>query len=1000
MKRRLSGITVRWKVESHAQDSLASIGSAFPGENSMTSFNNRLTGRLLLLLVSLAFWGCDDGDAGADGMTGGMTGDGGSDITGGVMGGTMGGTPMGGSGGTPECSCDRELECNAANECVEVDPCERDTQCVEGNICTNGGCVPGCVADAECANADATTPLCVDGRCGACRADDDCFGASTCDADTRACAEPEMCTDSRECLDGNICVGSVCEAPFDCAGDDANCETGFICAASGECIPNPDGPCQTNDDCVVIGEVCRTDLRPPSCGPCEADEHCPGNQLCDGGACVESEECVDDNDCLGERLCAGGACTAGDCTDDEFEENDDAESAQGVIGGLVRGLVSCAGDADFYALELEADSAATVIVRQLDQNADLMLSALSSDGDVLDSSDTNQPTEALVLGPYPSAQTIHLLIQQSGSPGNAAYTLQIELVDAQECVDDRFDAGAGDDDFATGRRVRNEGEPAFEDDVNGRLCPGDVDYICFYLNRELFEASVNVLTGNPTITGELVDDRNEVLADATWSRDESPTLAFQANGATTYCLRLSSDELGGSYEVELNAFDRAVRDLCDEGESLSLEGGSGTVDQQLLDRRGDDAIRASCSPEADGAEKVYVITVDDPERVEAEGEAVCAQTPCLFPPLMLTAHLSGEPNGTFGDPAVSIRSQCTSAGAEVACSNGSVNPDEPYRPVFNPAVARTPITAPGEYSVIVDGSRIGNSPAYRLQVETGPLSSAPINDACNFAAALPFNDDGATEFNVSLDQAADDLFGCAELGGPDAVYRVEFARSSYVRIQTVAPSGGFAVGAYLTRACGEGEPEMCGFGFEGAVEAGEYFLVIDGADQNSRGRVAVQMVVEPFADAPVNETCETAVALNGAEGEVSGDTRSALDDYIMRDANQCTGHNTRGGDVVYALPVEVDQDIFVQAEPIGGWDLALYLVGDCADAPGSPAVCADSAITESLTYTADATGNVYVVVDGSNGEAGEFSLRWGLVECRLPVDCDSGVCTNYRCVAD
>ncbi len=970
----------------------------------MTSLKYRLGSRLFLLMISLAFWGCDDAPVDGDGAMGGMMGAGGEGGDTGDGGAAGGGMPIGGMGGAPDCTCDRELECNPAGDCVEVDPCERDTQCFENNICTNGGCVRGCAGDAECAAADPATPLCVEGRCGACRGDDDCFGASTCDIETRNCAEPEMCTDSRECADGNICVGTVCEPPFDCAGDDANCEAGFICAASGECIPNPDGPCETDADCVVIGEVCRTDLRPASCGPCESDDHCPGNQWCDtdgdAGVCAEPDECADDTDCVGGRVCAGGACAAGDCVDDDFEENDDAAGAQGVISGLIRGLMSCAGDADFYTLELPADSAATVLVRQLDQNADLVLSALSADGDVLDTSDTNQPTEALVLGPYPSAQTISLRVSQSGSAGNAAYTLQIELVDAQQCVDDRFDAGAGDDDFATGRRVRAQDQPAFDDGITGRLCPGDTDYICFWLERELFEATVTVLTGNPTIVGELVDDQNEVLAEATWSRDAAEPLDFQANGATTYCLRLRSDELGGSYEVHLNAYDRAVRDLCDEAESLSLEGGSGTVDQQLLDRRGDDAIRATCSPEADGPEKVYVVTVDDPDRVEQEGEGVCAQTPCLFPPLMLTAHLSGEPNGTFGDPAVSIRRECTSAGAEVACSNGSVNPDEPYSPLFNPAVARTPVTEPGEYSIVVDGTRIGDVPAYRLQVETTPLASAPINDACDFAAALPFNDDGATEFNVSLDQAADDLSGCAELGGPDVVYRLEFARSSYVRLQAVAPSGGFAVGAYLTRACGEGEPERCGFGFEGEVEAGEYFLVIDGANANSRGRVAVQMVVDPFGDAPINETCDTAVALNGAEGEIAGDTRAALDDYVMRDANQCTGHNTRGGDVVYALPVEVDQDIFVQAEPDGGWDLALYLVGDCADAPANPLVCADEAITESLTYTPDETGNVYVVVDGSNGEAGEFSLRWGLVECRLPVDCDSGICTNYRCIAD
>jgi hypothetical protein len=160
------------------------------------------------------------------------------------------------------------------------------------------------------------------------------------------------------------------------------------------------------------------------------------------------------------------------------------------------------------------------------------------------------------------------------------------------------------------------------------------------------------------------------------------------------------------------------------------------------------------------------------------------------------------------------------------------------------------------------------------------------------------------------------------------------------------------------------------------------------------------MVVDPFPDAPVNETCETAVALNGVEGEVTGNTQNAADDYTLLDANPCTAHNTEGGDMVYVLPVEVDQDIYIQAEPVGGWDLSLYVVSDCDDVVRNSLGCADSAITETTTFVADQTGDVYVVVDGSNGESGDFNLRWGLVDCRLDVDCDAGACDNYRCVAD
>ena len=73
--------------------------------------------------------------------------------------------------------------------------------------------------------------------------------------------------------------------------------------------------------------------------------------------------------------------------------------------------------------------------------------------------------------------------------------------------------------------------------------------------------------------------------------------------------------------------------------------------------------------------------------------------------------------------------------------------------------------------------------------------------------------------------------------------------------------------------------------------------------------------------------------------------------------------------------------LFFDAE--GAGDLALYVVEDCGDLPGSRLACADEAITESVDFVANEAGNVYVVVDGSNGEAGEFTLAWGSVECRL-----------------
>ena len=93
------------------------------------------------------------------------------------------------------------------------------------------------------------------------------------------------------------------------------------------------------------------------------------------------------------------------CMDDMLEENDNAEQASEIIAGVVRDLVSCGDDADWYAVVLPADHAATISVRQADSDVDLSLAVRNIDGAVLADS-AGQPVEAVVVGPYPSERSM------------------------------------------------------------------------------------------------------------------------------------------------------------------------------------------------------------------------------------------------------------------------------------------------------------------------------------------------------------------------------------------------------------------------------------------------------------------------------------------------------------------------------------------------------------------------------------------------------------------
>ena len=273
----------------------------------------------LLGLVILVFSACSGGDSnggdpapgGGDTMAGEMGdnggdrpgpspgGDamGGSDMSGGVNG--MAGAPSGGTGGDSGCTCPRELTCDAEGARVEANPCERDAQCKEGNICEAGECIAGCADDSACRMLSAGTDRCVDARCVECGEDDHCPGNTTCDADTKTCVEGANCTESADCLTGRTCVDGACQGDPRCPM--TPCLEGRTCQmATGLCIPNTDGPCETNRDCVdpfvCVGEGIRA-----RCGRCMADSDCGPGNTCEilraGNRCAEPSVCESSDQC-------------------------------------------------------------------------------------------------------------------------------------------------------------------------------------------------------------------------------------------------------------------------------------------------------------------------------------------------------------------------------------------------------------------------------------------------------------------------------------------------------------------------------------------------------------------------------------------------------------------------------------------------------------------------------------------------------------------------------
>jgi hypothetical protein len=518
--------------------------------------------------------------------------------------------------------------------------------------------------------------------------------------------------------------------------------------------------------------------------------------------------------------------------------------------------------------------------------------------------------------------------------------------------------------------IRYSSNESFSNEVKGQVCLDDTDYLCFEMRRgELLSIKGSIDLGDALVIGSLIDPQGGMIAEGRWSADQNPSnISQEVEQSGRYCLALNSDDENGRrtgqgrYTLELNGVSPELADLCDAKQILMISdnrgGDSGTLS-------GDDVLRASCAPNSNGPEMVYTVNVTEPS--------------------LIVATVSGSSAGSFGDPVLSLRGQCDQDNSEIACSARGYDVNNPFIIPPNPAVLRAALVPPvdpvtgegvGQYSLIVDGEDVGDDPRYQLDVQLRPLAPPPINENCDRVSELNLID-GVAVVETSLDQARSDLSTCGQ-NGPDATYQFTLDTASEVLIQVGSKPADFPVIVSLSDQCG-GPEIACGFGVNETLEAGTYHLTVAGADEMSRGLTELQITATPLPSTPSNDTCDNAIALEGDSGMVTGNTTGASNDYELGANNLCTRYNSNSGEVVYRYTGRANQAVTFTAVPQEGWDLSLYILSACQGNIENACITGqDEALTETLTFTPSNNAEVYVVVDGANGEAGAFELSWSL----------------------
>ena len=122
------------------------------------------------------------------------------------------------------------------------------------------------------------------------------------------------------------------------------------------------------------------------------------------------------------------------------------------------------------------------------------------------------------------------------------------------------------------------------------------------------------------------------------------------------------------------------------------------------------------------------------------------------------------------------------------------------------------------------------------------------------------------------------------------------------------------------------------------------------------------------------DTCEMTVPVTLLPFSDSGDNSALADDYDIDTSNTCnTGFNSSGTEIVYSVICDATTDVTV-TETFGTYDVVLWAVTDCSDADNTCVGSSDSGNPESITFTATAGTEYFVMVDGWNGQGGIYTL--------------------------
>jgi hypothetical protein len=354
-----------------------------------------------------------------------------------------------------------------------------------------------------------------------------------------------------------------------------------------------------------------------------------------------------------------------------------------------------------------------------------------------------------------------------------------------------------------------------------------------------------------------------------------------------------------------------------------------------------DTFQATCAAGARSPEKVYQLNVAARSRVRIDSST--------------TAH----------DGAIYIRRNCADAASELVCNDDYGD---------NRHSMLTATLDPGTYYLFADGYAEGEQGAFTLRTQVARLGGAAVpGDNCTSAQPL-----APGVIRGSTMSAGSDITGSCSTSqdAPDLVYALNLSEASRVRVRMVRSD--MRVAFYLQSTCGAQASEVTCVAatpqdpspmLERVLNAGNYFLIVDGVDENEFGDF--EMNVEIASTREIEQQCRQAPMLR--PGTPATGTTSGVDEFHA----SCAG-NARSPENIYRLQLRRRQLVRLSLE--SQYDAAIYVRRACLDESTELACNDDHQDTRhSMVEVTLGPGTYYVFVDGySSGNQGAYTLNVAL----------------------